>query len=87
MDILESAKRGLHTLLFKEVSDIGEFEEVNNIGISTDLVDDKRVFYSNIQDLKPDTEYAFQIKSEDTGGMLLIPLELKRFLRRYSYQR
>jgi len=61
----KAPKEGLHTLLFKEVSDIGEFEEVNNIGISTDLVDDKRVFYSNIQDLKPDTLYAFQIKSED----------------------
>ena len=61
----KAPQEGLHTLLFKEVSDIGEFEEVGNIGISKDIIDEKRVFYSNIQNLKPDTEYAFQIKSED----------------------
>lgn len=56
---------GLHTLLFKKFSDAGEFKEVENIGISKDIVDEKRVFYTNIQNLQPDTLYVFQIKTED----------------------
>ena len=61
----KAPKDGVHDLKFKQVSSNDEYEEVKYLNISKDIVNQKRIYSVHLEELQPDTEYVFQIESED----------------------